>query len=116
MSDQRQICYALDLVDDETLINEYEEFHKPGKVWPEITNSIRQSGIEDMEIYRVENRLFMIVKVNDQFDEVHKAETDKSDPKVQEWENLMSIFQVPIRAGEQDQKWIKMNKIFKLDD
>lgn len=112
MSNQKRLCYALDLVDDEKLIKAYEEYHKPGNVWPEIIDAIRQSGIEDMEIYRVGNRLFMIVKVNEQFDETQKIELN---PKVREWEELMSTFQVPINGTKSDQKWLKMAKIFELN-
>lgn len=52
----KRYCFALDLKDDEGLIAEYEEWHK--KVCPEIIQSIKQAGINDMEIYKVQNRLF----------------------------------------------------------
>ncbi len=31
------------------------------------SDSIKSAGIEDLQIYRVENRLFMIMEVNDDF-------------------------------------------------
>ena len=43
----KRYCLALDLVDDEELIREYEAYHR--QVWPEIKESIVTSGIEDME-------------------------------------------------------------------
>ncbi len=39
-------CFALDLKDDQKLIAEYEKHHQ--KVWPEIMDSIKDSGITDM--------------------------------------------------------------------
>ena len=48
--------YALDLKDDAAAIAEYERWHRPGVVWPEIISSIRASGIEEMEIFRTGNR------------------------------------------------------------
>jgi len=55
-------CLTLDLKDDPILIAEYEAWHQ--KIWPEIIDSIRNSGIENMQIYRFANRLFMIMEVN----------------------------------------------------
>jgi L-rhamnose mutarotase len=61
----KRYCLALDLIDDNALIAAYEEWHE--QVWPEILESITSSGIEQMEIYRISNRLFMIMDVNDNF-------------------------------------------------
>ena len=44
----RRYCLTLDLKDDPELILEYKRYHE--KIWPEITKSIRDSGIQDMEI------------------------------------------------------------------
>lgn len=103
---------ALDLKDDPTLIAAYEDWHQ--KVWPEILDSIRQSGIERMEIYRVGNRLTMIMEVNDQFDFAAKAVADAQNPKVQEWEQLMWTFQQPLPFAAPGEKWMLMKKIFTL--
>ena len=70
----RRHCLALDLKDDPDLIAEYERHHR--EVWPEITRSIRESGIEDMEIYRIGNRLFMVMEVSEDFSFEAKAEAD----------------------------------------
>jgi L-rhamnose mutarotase len=58
-------CLSLDLKNDNTLIAEYEQHHQ--KVWSEIIESIKDSGITHMEIYRVFNRLFMIMETNESF-------------------------------------------------
>ena len=34
----RRLCFALDLVNDAQKIAEYEQFHRPGGVWPEIVD------------------------------------------------------------------------------
>ena len=65
MKDLNRYCLALDLIDDQQLIHEYEDYHT--RVWPEILESLRDSGIERMEIYRVENRLFLIIEANETF-------------------------------------------------
>ena len=45
----RRFCFALDLKGDPALIAEYRKYHE--KIWPEITQGLRNSGIEDLEIY-----------------------------------------------------------------
>ena len=110
---KRRYCLALDLKDDPQLIAEYEKHHK--KIWPEITGSIKEAGIEDLEIYRVGTRLFMIMEVNDNFSFESKAKTDRENPRVQEWEQLMWKFQQPVPSARAGEKWVLMEKIFKLE-
>lgn len=106
----RRYCLAVDLIDDPDLIAVYEEWHR--NVWPEIQESIRSSGIEQMEIYRLSNRLFMIMEVNDSFSFEAKAEADAMNPKVQEWETLMWNFQQALPFAKPGEKWVLMDKIF----
>lgn len=106
-------CLALDLIDDEKLIAEYENYHK--NVWPEIKNSITGAGINSMEIYRTGNRLFMIMETANNFSFDKKAAMDSNNPKVQAWEQLMWKFQLALPWAKPGEKWIIMDKIFSLD-
>lgn len=106
-------CLALDLIDDPDLIKVYEEWHR--HVWPEILESIRSAGITDMEIYRVKNRMFMIMETNDSFSFAAKSAADAADPKVQEWETLMWNFQQALPFAKPGEKWVLMDKIFSLN-
>lgn len=109
----RRYCLTLDLKDDPALIAEYKRYHR--KIWPEITESIRRAGIEDMEIYLLGTRLFMIVEAGADFSFDAKAQADRTDPKVQEWEELMWKFQKPLPQAKPGEKWMLMEHIFKLD-
>ncbi|MBI2282725.1 MAG: L-rhamnose mutarotase [Bacteroidetes bacterium] len=106
-------CFALDLVDESDRIAAYDDWHR--KVWPEIIGSITASGITQMQIYRVANRLFMIMEVNDSFRFEEKASADAGNPKVQEWEQLMWQFQQALPFARPGEKWVLMNKIFDLE-
>ena len=106
-------CFALDLKNDTQLISAYKKYHQ--KIWPEITKSIKESGIEKLEIYLVENRLFMIMEVNDSFSFEKKSKMDKMNPKVQEWEDLMWKYQKGLPTSKPDEKWILMDKIYQLE-
>ena len=107
-------CLTLDLKDDPQLVAEYKKYHE--KIWPEITASIRESGIEDMEIYLLGTRMFMIIQVNDAFSFERKAQADRADPKVQEWERLMWRFQQALPQAKPGEKWLRMERIFKLEE
>ena len=108
----KKYCLACDLKDDYQLIKEYEEYHQ--HVWPEILKSITDAGIILMEIYRVGNRLFMIMEVSDDFNFEAKALADAANDKVQAWEQLMWKYQQALPVAKPGEKWILMEKIFEL--
>jgi len=109
----RRFCLTLDLKDDPALMAEYQRYHQ--KIWPAITQSIKDSGIEDMEIYLLGTRMFMIMEVNERFSFEAKAQADGKNLKVQEWENLMWKFQQSLSQAKPGEKWMRMERIFKLE-
>jgi L-rhamnose mutarotase len=110
----KRYCLALDLVDDPSLIDEYQQWHKTENERPEIRKSIIESGVRNMEIYRTGNRLFMIMETEDSFSFERKAELDATNPSVVQWENLMRRFQQPLPWASDGEKWTLMNKIYQL--
>lgn len=106
----KRYCLLLDLEEDEEAVREYEEYHQ--KVWPEVINSIRDSGILSMEIYRFGYRLSMIIEAKDEFSFAKKAEMDAADPRVQEWEALMWKYQRALPGTKKGEKWVLTKKIF----
>ena len=110
----RRHCLTLDLINDPELILQYEEHHK--KVWPEIISSIKEAGIENMQIYRYGTRLFMIMEVNDHFSFEKKHQADAGNAIVQEWEELMWKYQQPLEGTAKGEKWMLMDKIFELKE
>jgi len=105
-------CFALDLINDQKLIDEYKNYHN--KVWPEIVESIKSSGIESMEIYNISNRLFMIIEASENFSLKSKKQADKKNLIVQKWEKLMWSYQKALPMAKNEEKWIQMSSIFKL--
>ena len=103
-------CLALDLKDDPKLIAAYEKYHSD--VWPEVLDSLGNSGITKMEIYRISNRLFMIIEVEDSFSFEKKAKMDAANEKVQEWEVLMWKYQQALPISKPGEKWLPLEKIF----
>src|ERR1043165_2213155 len=106
-------CLALDLKNDVELIAEYEQWHRD--VWPEIKKSILDGGITDMEIYRLEDRLFMIMETGEGVSFEKKRAMDAANPVVQKWEELMWKYQIAVPGGKAGEKWRLMTKIFSLN-
>jgi L-rhamnose mutarotase len=104
-------CFALDLVDDAELIDEYERLHAVGGVWSGVSDHIRASGVEAMEIWRTGDRLFMIAEVAEDYprDVPIPAETNR-------WEELMWRFQRPLPHAAEGEKWLPMTRIYSLDE
>ena len=113
MTTLKRYCLALDLKDDPALIAAYENYHK--QVWPEIIQSIKNSGIEVLDIYRTGNRLFMIIEADEKFSFEKKAAADAADPTVQRWEELMWTFQQALPWAKTGEKWILMERIYSLE-
>lgn len=106
----KRYCLALDLKDDLRLIAEYEDHHK--KVSAEILASIKDSGVERMELFRAGNRMFMIMEVTDSFSFEEKARMDESNPVVQKWEAFMWKYQQALPFAKPGEKWVLMKKFF----
>ena len=103
---------ALDLRPDPVSIAAYEAHHRA--VWPEVLNSLRAAGITRLEIYRIENRLCMLLEAGDDFSFERKSAGDASNPKVQAWETLMGQYQQPLATAQPGEKWLLMDRIFVL--
>jgi L-rhamnose mutarotase len=106
----KKYCLLLDLKDDAALITEYEAYHQ--NVWEEIVASLVNSGITSLEIYRLGNRLVMIMETVEDFSFEKKAEMDKVNTKVQEWEELMWKYQQALPMANEGEKWLLTEKIY----
>lgn len=110
----KRYLLTLDLKDDPALIEAYKAWHQ--KVWPEVKASIKNSGVESMQIYCLDTRLCMIMEVADDFTFERKARMDAENQVVQEWENLMLTYQQPLEGVEGSGKWRLMEEIFDLNE
>ncbi len=110
----RRYCLALDLKDDPALIAEYEQLHR--EIWPEIRKSMVDAGVKNLEMYRITNRMVMILEVDESFTLERKAAMHETNPKVIEWENLMWKFQKPLPGAKPGEKWKVMEKFYQLNE
>lgn len=110
----KRLCRALDLKNDPQLITEYEQYHET--IWLEVLEHIKSIGVEDMQIWRIGNRLFMIMEVNDFYDEEKAMLESKNNLINQKWEELMWKYQIRTPWTIQSEKWTDMKKIFDLSE
>jgi len=110
----RRLCFALDLIDDAALIQEYCRMHEPGCVWPDVIDHIRGRGVLAMEIWQRGDRLFMIVEAADDYPRpVAAASTQAQNAR---WEATMSTFQRLLPGVAEGEKWAPMRRVFLLAD
>lgn len=110
----KRYCQTLDLKDNPELIAEYRKRHSEAEHWSEIREGIRQVGILEMEIYIIDNRLFMIVETPLDFDWDTAMQRLNTLPRQAEWEEYMSIFQVCNPGASSAEKWRMMERMFYL--
>ena len=106
----KRYCQTLTLEDNPEMIEKYIEAH--AHVWPEVIQGQREVGILDMQIYRKDRSLFMIMDTVDDFDFKHDMARLATLPRQAEWEAYVSQFQGCSADARSDEKWQLMERIF----
>ncbi len=106
---------TVNLKDDPSVIEAYRRYHR--SVWPEVVQSLRHVGVEQMDIHLLGRRLVMVVEMTDGLDfrEALSAHTASS-PRVEEWERLMKTLQEPSPDAPAGEWWAVMEPVFRLED
>jgi L-rhamnose mutarotase len=111
----RRYCKMLKLQEDNELIRKYIEVHKPGNVWPEILNGIKEVGIIDMEIYIKDNIAFMIMDTVPDFNHDEAMKKLESLPGQKKWEEYVAQFQDAGSKADTPEKWGMTERAFILE-
>jgi L-rhamnose mutarotase len=105
----RQVL-AIDLKDD-SVVETYREHHQ--RVWPEVLDSLKSSGVIDMQIYLLGRRLVMVADLQEGADLRSAFEKRiASHPRVAEWETLMMSLQQPAPGAAPGEWWTAMEQVF----
>jgi L-rhamnose mutarotase len=105
--DNMKRVLLLDLKNDPDAIAAYRRWHRPGGPPAVVTQSIRDSGVESMEIWNVGDRLVMTMEVGEDFGEIRE---------VRAWEELMDQFQQRLPFAPDGVKWLEAERIYSLDE
>ncbi|MEI7725873.1 MAG: L-rhamnose mutarotase [Bacteroidota bacterium] len=114
MKPKQRFCLTLELRDDQELVSDYLYWHEKEHIWPEIPEGIKAVGILQMEIYRMNTRLFMIIEAGPDFEFDRDMKLLSTLPRQAEWETFVSRFQKTGPGETSAEKWMLMNKIFEL--
>src|SRR5262247_157632 len=95
---------TVNLKDDPAVIAAYRHHHR--QVWPEVLESLRNVGVERMDIHLLGRQLVMVLELSDGLD-VHRALAAHvaSSPRVVEWERLMKSLQEPTGNAAPGEWW-----------
>ncbi len=109
----RRYVLTVDLRDDPAAIAAYRDHHR--RVWPEVVDSLRRSGVHRMDIHILGRRLVMILELIDGLDVRSVFATHvASNPRVLEWERLMTSLQEPSSDTPPGESWAVMDRVFQL--
>ena len=97
---------------DPTKIAEYRRYH--AAVWPEVSARLRVCGIQQMEIFLRERRMFMHIVTDDKFDPKTDFARINEDPVSAKWNELMATLQERAPEASPDEWWAPMEKVFDL--
>jgi L-rhamnose mutarotase len=105
---------TVNLKNDAKAIQTYRDHHR--RVWPEVLDSLRSVGVQQMDIHMLGRRLVMILEVSDGLDFRRAlAAHMSSSPRVAEWERLMKSLQEPSPDALDGEWWALMEPVFELE-
>ena len=105
--------FTLDLKDDPALIAEYIAAHK--RVWPEVKEALRATGIKEEKIWLLGTRMFMLVVTDDDFDWNSDTAGYLELPRTRDWDDWMRRLQTPVPEASTNDWWTPMEKVFDLN-
>src|SRR4028119_264323 len=107
----KEFAKTILLKDDAKIIARYRNYHD--NIWPEVVKSFKQVGVQDIKIWMIGRRLFMLMTTTDAFNPQTDFEKYLSlHPKNKEWEDLMTTFQEKAPEAKPGEHWAEMELIF----
>ena len=109
----KRLALTVNLKEDPEVIEAYKAYH--ANAWPEVVDALQAVGIDQMKIWLLGRRLFMLAEVHDDFDpEVDFPRYLTLDERCKEWEDLMTTFQESVPEAAEGEKWAMMEEVFSL--
>ena len=93
---------------------EYRKIHV--KIWQEIEDAIRKSGIRNYSIFLKDGVMFAYFEYegpDDEFDQ--RMEELANAPRMQEWWDITKAMQIPLKTRPEGEWWANMEEVFHQD-
>ena len=93
---------------------EYRKIHV--KIWPEIEEAIRESGITNYSIFLKDGVMFAYYEYTGPDDEFEqRMEAMSNAPRMREWWAITEAMQVPLPTRAKGEWWANMEEVFHQD-
>lgn len=101
------------LVSDTTLQKEYMDYHATqSEKFPEVANGFCNADFQQLLIFRNDRQLMLIISIpkGESLDELN-PKTTENNPRVDEWNALMSKYQEGIEGNELGSAWVTFKQV-----
>lgn len=109
------IIMTANLVNDATKQKEYLEYHRTQfEKWPEIAKGFCNANFQQLLVFRNGRQLMLIISIpkGESLDKLN-PKTIENNPRVNEWNTIMSKYQVGIDDAPKGTTWLVFEKINK---
>jgi hypothetical protein len=106
------ILLTTNLVANEKLQKEYLDYHATQfEKWPEIAKGFCNAGFQQLLIYKNQRQLILVISIpkGESFDRLN-PKTTENNPRVDEWNKLMSKYQEGIEGTKKGEIWVFFKK------
>jgi L-rhamnose mutarotase len=100
------------LVADETMQQEYMDYHAHQQQdWPEVANGFCNAGFQQVLVFRNGRQLMLIISIPER-EHLHELnpKTTENNPRVDEWNVIMSKYQESIEDAVHNEIWAVFDK------
>ncbi len=107
------IVMTANLVSDTTLQKEYMDYHATqSEKWPEVATGFCNADFQQLLIFRNDRQLMLIISIpkGESLDELNPR-TIENNPRVDEWNVLMSKYQEGIEGTELGSAWVTFKNV-----
>lgn len=109
----RNYLLTANLVADSALQQEYMHYHAVQfEEWPEVAEGFCRAEFQQLLVYRNGRQLMLVISIpaNKTLDELN-PKTEENNPRVVDWNKLMSKYQEGIEGTDPDETWVFLNPV-----
>ncbi|MEO6733752.1 MAG: L-rhamnose mutarotase [Ferruginibacter sp.] len=107
------VLLTANLVADKTLQKEYLNYHATQfEKWPEISKGFCNANFQQLLIFKNDRQLILVISIpkGESLDKLN-PKTTENNPRVNEWNKLMSKYQEGIKGTKKGETWVILNHL-----